>query len=174
MIIIKLLSKFIKVLNSAASPNQIAWGFALGAIPGLTPTNALHNAAVLVLLIILNVNISAAVFAMLVFSALAFLLDPLFHTIGYYVLTSIPALTSTWTSLYNAPIAPLTRFNNTVVMGSLLIALAMLVPNYIGFKLFVRRYRDVWVEKIKKWKISKMITGSSLVQLYLKFKDVGE
>ena len=37
MFALKLLSKFIKVLRSAASPNQIAWGFALGAILGLTP-----------------------------------------------------------------------------------------------------------------------------------------
>ena len=174
MIIIKLISKFIKVLSSAASPNQIAWGFALGAIPGLTPLNSLHNLVVLVLLIILNVNISSALFALLIYSIFAWMLDPVFHSIGYYVLSDIPALTSMWTSLYNAPIAPLTRFNNTVVMGSFLVALAMILPNYFLFKWFVRRYRETWNEKIKKWKITKAIMGSKIVRLYLKFKDVGE
>ncbi|MBN2012286.1 TIGR03546 family protein [candidate division KSB1 bacterium] len=174
MIIIKLISKFIKVLSSAASPNQIAWGFALGTIPGLTPINALHNAVVLILLIILNVNISSALFALLIYSLFAWMLDPFFHAIGYYVLAEIPALTSFWTSLYNAPIAPLTRFNNTVVMGSFLVAIALLIPHYLLFKWFVRKYRDTWNEKIKKWKITKAITGSKVVKLYLKFKDVGE
>ena len=53
MIFLKLIGKFISVLRSAASPNQIAWGFALGMIPGLTPINALHNLAVLILIIVL-------------------------------------------------------------------------------------------------------------------------
>jgi uncharacterized protein (TIGR03546 family) len=173
MIFIKLLSKFIKVLSSAASPNQLAWGFALGAIMGLTPFLCLHNLAVIVLLIILNVNVTAATFSLAVFSLIAYIFDPLFHGIGYHVLVNIPALKPTWTSLYNAPIAPFTRFNNTIVMGSVILALILLLPNYFLFKLFVKHYRETWNEKVKQWKVTKAITGSKIVQLYLQIKDIG-
>jgi uncharacterized protein (TIGR03546 family) len=172
MIFLKLLSKFIGVLRSAASPNQIAWGFALGTIPGLTPLNALHNLGVLVLLIILNVNIASATLALAIFSLIAWMLDPLFHAIGYIVLVQIPFLQSLWTDLYNAPIAPLTRFNNTVVMGSLLVSLVLLVPNYFLFRAFVLRYRESWNAKIAKWKIVQIMKGSNLVKLYFKIRGM--
>ncbi|RKY75880.1 DUF2062 domain-containing protein [candidate division KSB1 bacterium] len=174
MFALKLLSKFIKVLRSAASPNQIAWGFALGAILGLTPLWRLHNLVVLVLLIVLNINVTSAMLAFALFSFFAWLLDPLFHSIGYFVLVKLTFLTPLWTSLYNAPIAPFTRFNNTITMGSLLLSLVLLVPNYLLFKRFVIRYRDSWNEKIQKWKITKILQGSKLVKFYLKIRNLGD
>ena len=174
MFILKLLGKFIKVLQSAASPKQIAWGFALGAIIGLTPIKALHNIIILILLIVLNINITSAILSLMIYSLIAWLLDPLFHTLGYFVLTDIAFLKPIWTSLYNAPIAPFTLFNNTVVMGGLIFSLILLIPNYLFFKWFVVRYRESWVEKIKKWKITKALLGSKLFQFYLKIKNIGE
>ncbi|HDI52057.1 DUF2062 domain-containing protein [candidate division KSB1 bacterium] len=174
MFALKLLSKFIKVLRSAASPNQIAWGFALGAILGLTPLWRLHNLVVLVLLIVLNINVTSAMLAFALFSFFAWLLDPLFHSIGYFVLVKLTFLTPLWTSLYNAPIAPFTRFNNTITMGSLLLSLVLLVPNYLLFKRFVIRYRDSWNKKIQKWKITKILQGSKLVKFYLKIRNLGD
>lgn len=174
MILLKLLGKFIKVLRSAASPRQIAWGFALGSVMGLTPLRSAHNLVVLLLIIILNVNISAVLLALIFYSLIAWLFDPLFHTIGYQVLVNIPALQPLWTALYNAPLAPFTRFNNTVVMGSLLFSLVLFIPNYLFFKWFVRRYRESWNEKIKKWKISRAMMSSKVVKLYLSIKNLGE
>ena len=174
MVILKIIGKFIKVLRSSAAPAQIAWGFALGSIIGLTPLRNLHNLLVVILIVILNVNISAAMLAFLVYSLFAWLLDPLFHSIGYVVLVNIAALQPLWTSLYNATIAPFMRFNNTVVMGSVLFSLIALAPNYFAFKWFVKRYRESWSEKIKKWKITKMMMGSKIVKYYLKIRDLGE
>jgi uncharacterized protein (TIGR03546 family) len=166
MIFLKLLSKFIKVLRSGATPNQIAWGFALGTIPGLTPLACLHNLIVLLLIIIFKINLAAATLALALFSLIAWILDPFFHTLGFFILVRIAALQGIWTDLYNAPVAPLTRFNNTVVMGSLAAALILLLPNYFWFKWFVRRYRDSWNAKIDKWKIMKIMKGSKLVKVY--------
>jgi len=173
MILLKLLAKFIKVLRSSESPNQVAWGFALGTIPGLTPINCLHNLVVLLLLIILRVNLAAALLALLFTSFFAWLLDPLFHTIGFYLLVDVPFIQSLWTELYNAPIAPLTRFNNTVVMGSFIVAVVLLVPHYLLFKLFINRYRESWAQKIEKWKIVKILKASKLVKLFIKLKKLG-
>ncbi|HDQ45750.1 MAG TPA: TIGR03546 family protein [bacterium] len=172
MIFLKILSKFIRVLRSAASPNQIAWGFALGAIAGLTPLNALHNLAVLILLIILNVNIAAAILALTIFSLIAWLFDPFFHTIGYAVLVQLSWLRPAWTDLYNAPVAPLTRFNNTVVMGGLLTSLVLLIPNYLLFRWFVIRYRESWNDRIRKWKVVQILKSSKIVRFYLKIRGM--
>jgi uncharacterized protein (TIGR03546 family) len=128
---------------------------------------------VLFFIIILSVNLSAALLAWLMFSFIAWLLDPVFHTVGYFVLVKLSFLESFWTSLYNASIAPLMRFNNTVVMGSLVCALILLVPNYLWFKWFVIRYRDSWNQKIQKWKIVRVLQGSKVVRFYLKLKAMG-
>ncbi|MDZ7337130.1 MAG: TIGR03546 family protein [candidate division KSB1 bacterium] len=173
MVPLSLVSKVVKVLRSADSPAQVGWGFALGAIPGLTPFWALHNILVILLICILNVNISAAFLGWGLFSLFAYLLDPLFDLLGYQILVNIPSLQPLWTWLYNVPIAPLTRFNNTVVMGSLVVALVMLVPNYAWFRWFVRRFRESWGEKIGNWKVARALRGSSIVQLYLKIRDFG-
>lgn len=172
MIFLKLLSKFIKVLRSGATPNQIAWGFALGAIPGLTPLACLHNLAVLLLMILFKINLAAATLALALFSFIAWIFDPLFHSLGFIILVRISVLQGAWTDLYNAPVAPLSLFNNTVVMGSLVVSLALIMPHYFLFKWFVRRYRDSWNAKIDKWKIIKIMKGSKLVKLYTKIKGM--
>jgi len=173
MIFLKLLSKFIGVLRSGAKPGEIAWGFALGAVLGLTPFRGAHTVIVILLICVLRVNVSAAVFSWLVFSLLAYLLDPVFHSLGFAVLTGIPALIPFWTSLYNAPIAPLTRFNNTVLMGSLVVSVLLLVPNFLFFKWFVVRYRESWNAKVKKLKLVQSLNASSLVQWYFKVRELG-
>ncbi|MBN1895251.1 TIGR03546 family protein [bacterium] len=172
MIFIKLFSKLIKILKSGDSPSQIAWGFALGSIPGLTPLFCLHNAAVLFLLLVLNVNFGAALLALAVFSLFAWLLDPMFHAVGYWALAQIPALQPLWTSLYNAPVAPLTRFNNTVVMGSFLVSLVLLLPVFFLFRALVLKYRNSWDDKIEKWKIVKAVKASKFYDLYMKVKGL--
>jgi uncharacterized protein (TIGR03546 family) len=78
-----------------------------------------------------------------------------------------------WTSLYNAPVAPLTNFNNTVVMGSFLCAIVLAVPVYFGMKILVIQYRKHLYSKVEKWKIYKIIKQSSLVRLYAKIRDLG-
>ncbi len=173
MVPLALASKVIKVLRSADSPSQVGWGFALGTIPGLTPLWTLHNAVVLLAVCIFNVNITAALLGWGLFSLFAWLLDPLFDAIGYYVLVKVPLLQPLWTWLYNAPIAPLTRFNNTVVMGSLLVAIIALVPNYAAFRWFVQRFRQSWGKTIGSWKVAQVLRGNSIVQLYLKLRDFG-
>ena len=60
MIVLKFLSKLFKALRSGDSPGQLAGGFALGMIIGLTPLWSLHNLLVVILIIIIKVNISMA------------------------------------------------------------------------------------------------------------------
>ena len=163
---------FLKLLRAGQDPRQIAGGFALGSILGLSPMLTLQGVLIWVVILIFNVNISAALLAITICSLIAYLFDPLFHWLGYVLLVNVDALHGLWTWLYNAPIAPLTRFNNTVVMGSLVIALALLAPIYFGMQRFVLAYRTHVGEKIEKWKIYQIISKSSLVKLYQRIRDL--
>lgn len=170
---ITIVRDFIKILREGQTPAQVAGGFALGSILGLSPMLTLQGVIVWLIILVLNVNLAASLLALSVFSLIAWLLDPLFHWVGYQVLANIEALQSTWTALYNAPVAPLTRFNNTVVMGSFVSALVLFVPLYVGMKRFVVAYRASVGQKIAQWKVYRVLKQSSLVQWYEKLRDLG-
>ena len=174
MLILKFLAKLVKILRSGASPNQIAAGFVLGMIIGLTPVWSLHNLIVVLLLILFNANLSTAIFGFALFSAFAYLLDPLFHNFGYYLLTDITALRPLWTAMYNIPVIALSRFNNTVVMGSLVTALILLIPMFFAMRAFVKVYRERLEPKVQKLKIVQILKGSKLYGWYERIKGMGE
>ena len=174
MFIVQYIAKIIKILRSAASPNQIAGGCVLGMIIGLTPFWSLHNLVIFILLIILNVNIAMAIFCIGVFSGFAYLLDPLFHDFGYYMLVDVSSLKGLWTSMYNIPIIALSKFNNTVVMGSLLSSIIAVVPMFFLLKYAVIGYRKHIDAKFQKLKIVQVVKGSKIYSIYEKIKNLGD
>ncbi len=169
---LKIIKDFIKILREGQTPAQIAGGFALGSLLGFSPMFTLQGVLIWLVIFVLNVNLASAFLAVTLFSLFAYLLDPLFHLIGYALLAQSDTLRPLWTALYNAPVAPLTRFNNTVVMGSLVFAIVAFLPVYIGMKRFVVAYRTHVGSKVEQWKIYKTIKKSALVQWYLKIRDL--
>jgi len=174
MIIIKLLGKFLKALKSDASPGQIAGGFVLGMILGLTPFWSLHNLFVILLIILVRVNISMAIFSFLVFSGIAYLVDPLFHNLGYVILVDATFLHGLWVALYNTPILALSNFNNTVVMGSLVVSLLLIFPMYPLTERGVVFYRERIDTKVQKWEITTIIKSSKIYSIYVKIRKFGD
>ncbi|UCE04492.1 MAG: TIGR03546 family protein [bacterium] len=173
MIWLKIISKFIKAFRSGESPAQIAAGFSFGFLIGLMPFWTLQGVVLFILLILLNINLAAGTVALLLASLFAYLLDPIFHDIGFFILTGIPALQGLWESLYNIPLGPLTRFDNTVVMGSFLGGLVLVFPVFFGMKKLVVAYREKLEARIQKWKIVQALKGSKIFQLYIKIRDLG-
>ena len=165
---LNILIRLVKVLHSDTSPSQIAGGFILGMIIGLSPTMNLHNLLVVLFLCILNVNIAAGILGYIVFSGVAFLMDSYFHSIGYYLLMELPDLKSVWVSMYNTPIIALTNFNNTVVIGSFVSALCLITPVFFLVRYLIDKYRVYIAERMEKWKIVKLIKGSKLYEIYQK------
>jgi uncharacterized protein (TIGR03546 family) len=166
---LKIFKSLVKVLHSEISPNQIAGGVALGSIIGLTPFNALHNIVILILIFILKVNIGAAFLSIALFGLVGLFTDPLAHQIGYFLLVKTTSLTSFWTHLYNMPIVPFTRFNNTVVLGSLVISIIFLIPVFLLSKKGIVAYRTHLRAKVENFKIVKLIKLSSFYSIYDKF-----
>ena len=170
---LKFVINFVKILREGQTPAQVAGGFALGSILGLSPMLTLQGLAVWLIILVLDVNLSAATFSLALFSLFAYIFDPIFHRIGYFLLVDIDSLKGLWTMLYNAPIAPLSRFNNTVVMGSFVSAIILFTPIYFGMKKFVVAYRSTLGVRMQKMKIYKIIDRSSLVQWYRRIRSLG-
>jgi uncharacterized protein (TIGR03546 family) len=170
---IQFITRFLKILRAGQTPKQIAGGFALGAIVGLSPVLTLQGIVVWLVIFVLDVNLSAAFFAFAFFSLFAYLFDPLFHSLGYLLLVDVSTLRGLWTTLYNAPIAPLSRFYNTVVLGSFITALVCSVPIYFGMKRFVVAYRTHIHARVEKWKIFQILERNSLVKWYVRVRDLG-
>jgi len=105
-----------------------------------------------------------------VFVPVGFLLDPVFDAVGRALLLDVTALRPLWTALYNVPVAPLTNFNNTVVLGSLVTALVLFVPLYFAARWGVARYRATVGERIRASKLYKAITASKLYNVYRLFR----
>jgi uncharacterized protein (TIGR03546 family) len=162
----------IRLMHSETDPRQISMGFALGMIPGLTPFMSLHNILVLLILLFIRANISAAILSWAVFSLLAFALDPLFHQFGLFLLTGVSALQGVWTSLYNAPLVPYTKFNNSVLMGSLIVSLLAFYPVYWGGRIMVVKYRETVMDRLNRLKIVHVFRASSLYKWYSRYSQL--
>lgn len=170
---LKLLKDFIAIFREGQTPRQVAGGFMLGSIIGFAPFLTLQSAVVWLIILTLNVNLGAVTLAGTLCALASILLDPFFHWLGFQILVNTFFMQPFWTSLYNAPLAPLTRFNNTVVMGSFFTALVLAVPVYFGFKHLVIAYRKSLGARVEKLKIFQILKQSKLVRIYTQIRDLG-
>ena len=156
-----------KALNSNAKPWQLSLGVSFGAIIGLTPTASLHNLALLFLALLINMNIGIMILSFVLFSGIAYILDPVFHDIGYTILKS-DSLVGIWENVFSCPIALMANLNNSIVMGSLVVSVALAVPLFFIFNKFIEKYREklqIYMEKfpifrsLKILRVYQTITG---------------
>lgn len=164
--LLKLLQSLVKTLHSEGTPHQIAMGVALGAALGLTPIANVHNAVVLVILILFNVSFGAGLLGWALFTPVGFLLDPVFEQIGRALLIDTPALRPLWTTMDHTPLVPFTNFGNTVVLGSVVGWLVLFLPIYLLARLAVLRYRSTFGERIREWRIVQAITASKVYNVW--------
>lgn len=164
--LLKLLQSLVKTLHSDGTPNQIAFGVALGAALGLTPVANVHNAIVLVLLIMLNVSFGAGLLGWALFTPIGFLLDPVFDRIGRSLLLESPALRPLWTTLDHTPFVPFTNFGNTIVLGSVVGWLVLFVPIFLLARVAVLRYRSTLGARIQQWRIVQAVTASKAYNVW--------
>jgi uncharacterized protein (TIGR03546 family) len=169
---IELIAKTLKVLNSETDPGQISLAVCLAMVMGFTPLFSAHNLVVLLAALVFRVNLSTFSVVWIVMSAIAYAMDPLFHTIGLAVLTAEP-LKAMWTGLYNTAWFRPARLNNTIVMGSLLVSLAAFIPVFIIIKLLVLRYREHLLAWVRKTRVMKFFKASKLYQVYQTISGFG-
>ena len=169
---LRLIARLLAVLNSETHPGQISLGFCFAMVAGLTPLLSLHNLVVLLLVLVLRVNLAAFLLGLGVFSGMAYLLDPLFHWNGLQVLT-MNSLEGLWTSMYSCPVGRLSRFNNTIVMGSLVFSLGLFIPVYFLSNILIARYRAHVLAWILKSRLMQIFKASKLYQIYQSLPSFG-
>ena len=168
--LLKLVRSLLKTLHSDGSAAQIAAGVALGAALGLTPIANAHNLIVLLLLAILNVSFASGMVAWALFVPVGFLLDPVFDRIGHFLLMESPSLRPIWTAWDNMPGLALTNFNNTVVLGSVVLWLLLFIPIYFAAHVGVLKYRATIGERVRQSRFYKALQASQLYNVYAWFR----
>jgi uncharacterized protein (TIGR03546 family) len=164
------LKSIMGILQSEDSPWQVAGGVMLGCFFGFLPVNTPQSTLLFLLIMFFNVNNGAALVSAALFAAVAALLDPLAHRIGYALLVGNDALTPLWTALSNLPLVPFTRFNNTVVLGSTVLALVLGLPVLFGSRWLLLYYRAHWRERVSKLGVMKMFQFTKVLDLVDKNK----
>lgn len=171
LLIIKALANLFSALNSEESPRQVAAGFAYGVMLGLLPLGLLATILGLFAFLI-NINLAMMAVAALIFKIVAYLVDPIANQLGFLFLTKIPSLVPFWTKLYNLPVIPYTKFNNTIVLGSLVIGVSLFIPMYLLAMKAVFAYRTHLRDKVDQWKIVKVVKASTFYKYYLSYKGM--
>ncbi|MDE2512040.1 MAG: TIGR03546 family protein [Elusimicrobia bacterium] len=162
---LRLLKDVLLALHGGTESRHLAAGFALGAALGLVPKGNLFAAAFFLLFFLFNVDKSMAFISAGVFTGVGYAIDPLAHKIGW-VLLRAGALHGLWTALYDLPIVPLTRFNNTVVLGNFVLGLALYAPLYYGFLKALKLYDKHLRARVEKLPLIKALKGWGWYQKY--------
>lgn len=170
-LILKQLFGFLKMLNSETGHNQIAAGIAAGFILGMTPMMSLQSFLVFICIFFFRIQAGAAFMAAFFFAFMGWLLDPVFHTIGSAVLET-EGLKGLFTVMYNVPLLPLTRFNNSIVMGSAVVTILASPLVFLVSRSLILKYRESVVARFKQTKFWKAVTATSLYKWYYTYDNL--
>ena len=161
MILLRPLRFLAQALLIDATPRQLAAGFALGMLIGLIPKGNMIAISLMTLFCALRINLAAGTAAIALFAWVGMFLDPISHRVGHYLLTQ-QALEPYWASLYGIKFMPWTDFNNTVVLGSTLIGLALLLPAYGLSRPVFARFAPGLADYVRKYHVVQMLHGGEV------------
>lgn len=162
---INFITKIFKALNSNSHPGEIAHAICCGMVLGFMPKNNALWYVLFFLLCFVRINKACYLLFTLLFSLVTPFLDPYFDKIGYAILSYEPFI-PTYIKMLEIPYLPLTKFNNTIVMGTFVSGIALYIPVYIIARLIVRLWRTV----IRRAFInSKFVAGLYKIPLISKF-----
>ena len=162
-----LLRYFLKGLFKENNPKQIALAISLGMFIGLIPKDNILVHILFISFMCIRINIPFFILSIIFFSYISFLTDPVADKIGYFILTH-ELLHDFFIKLYNMPIVPWTDFNNTVVIGGIVVALILYMPIYFLSLKLISYYNVNFKEKILNSKIVKALKMSFLFEWYFK------
>ena len=128
------------IARTGDTPRQLAWGFALGVLLGILPKGNLVAVILTAVILATRANLGVGILTAVFFSFAAPVADPITHRIGLAVLTH-DTLGPPWSRLFDWPLLPWTALNNTVVMGSLILGLALVYPSYRVSRPLFAHYR---------------------------------
>lgn len=164
---LKYIISLVRALNSNSKPSEIAHAFSIGLMLGFMPKNNLLWYLLLVFFMFWRINKGGYFIMMLVGALAAPAADPLFDKVGYFILTWAP-LEQGFARLLDVPFAAFTRFNNTVVCGSLVCGIICYVPLFFLMRLFVAVWRDRLAPRFNESRLGKFFYKLPLVNKIVK------
>lgn len=170
-ILLKQIFGLIKLLNSETGTSQIAWGVAAGFVLGMSPILSLQALIIFACILIFRIQAGAAFIAAFFFKFAAYMIDPLFAAVGARVLEE-PSLHGLFTTLYNLPLVPLTRFNNSIVMGSGVTAIVLMPVVYFLSRKLVLKYREAIVQRYQETKFWKAVKATAFYKWYAAYDNL--
>jgi len=154
--VIRWIATIVVAINANRRAGEVAAGIAFALLLALIPGGNLLWRCLFLLSFLLKINLAAEWLFLALLRLLAPLADPLLDRVGYFLLT-LPALRPAFTALYNLPVVPLSRFNDTLVMGGLAAGLVLWLPAFFAFRGLVILYR---------LRLRDRLAGSRLVQVF--------
>ena len=148
--------KLIAALNGNVKKSQIAAGFAWGLLLGLIPAGNVFWIVLLLVSFFFNHHHGSKFLFMAVIKLLMPLIARPIDLLGWEIL-HLDALQPFFTSLYNMPFVPFTKFNNTLVTGGIAAGLVLSVPFFFLMLPLIDLYRKTIGQKIRNSKIVKAI-----------------
>jgi len=160
----KAIVKLLKALNGNVKKSQIAAGIAWGLLLGLVPIGNFFWIVLFVASFFFTHHHGGKIFGLFIVK----LLSPIFilgiDALGWQVL-HIGALQPLFTTLYNMPFVPFTKFNNTLVAGGLVSGIVLWLPFFYLFMALIPLYRNKLGPKLRENKIVKKILNFPLFKL---------
>lgn len=167
-LILKQIFAFIKLLNSDTGNISLAAGMTCGFILGMTPVLSLQSLLIFLILFFFRIQIGAAFLMAFFFKFVAYIFDPVFDDIGRTVL-EMESLQGFFTTLYNMPLVPYTRFNNSIVMGSGVVTIILSPIVFVLSQWLIIKYREKVVSRFRETKFWKAVEATKFYQWYYKY-----
>jgi uncharacterized protein (TIGR03546 family) len=170
-LLIKQIINFIRLLHSDTGQNQVAAGLAFGVFLGFAPFLSLQTFLVLIIVFLFRVQLGAAFLSAFFFKFVAFLLDPVADPVGRSLLEN-ESLRPVWTYMFNVPFLPMTRFNNSIILGSFCISILLCPVLFFVFKMLILKYQATVAKKFESSAAWKAFKATKLHDWYAKYNDL--
>ncbi|MDR2767943.1 MAG: TIGR03546 family protein [Treponema sp.] len=151
---IKGIATFIAALNGNLKRSQIAAGFAWGVLFGLIPAGNFFWILFFIISFCFRHHQGSKILVMAVVKLLLLVLLPLTDALGWELL-HIESLAPAYTTLYNMPFVPFTKFNNTLVAGGIAAGVVLWLPVYFLVRGLIPAYRKTLAPKIRNSRLVK-------------------
>ncbi len=145
--------KILKAINANQRPGEMGAAIAIAWQLALIPSSGLWWVLFLFSMF-LRINFAIQAVFLAIFNLFVYLLDPMIHSVGYFLLTT-ESLKDFWLTLWNTPPFGALGINNTLVIGGLVLGLIFWVPVYMVSVKLVQLYRE---------KLHRMIVESPVVK----------
>jgi len=162
--LIKATAKLFLALNGNVKKSQLAAGFSWGVLLGLIPAGNIFWIALFLVSFFLRHNHGAKIFGMAFIKLISPLIIYSLDGFGFWFL-KLDILNPLFTTMFNMPFVPFTNFNNTLVMGGLVMGLILWIPLFFLFMALIPFYRNHLSQKIRNSKIAKSIAKFPLFMI---------